>query len=166
MKKTKPIWIVSMSPPRTYDSRNANKRIISILALSLFIVFLVCSYPGTCFGSVLCIIAVMALLAQSTKIIWVTILWLMVEMGYCQNYMSKFTCLLIPTVGVILNATELTAVIGSLQYGCSYLFPVGRITALILWSYWHIISFLCHTTTLSVWYVHLRLSLSQTIKLL
>lgn len=101
------------------------------------IIFLECSYPGACFSPVLGIIAVMTLLAQSTKILWVTILWLMVEVCHRQNDISKFPCLLIQTVRVILYTTELTVVFCSLQYGCSYLFPVGRITAFILWSYWH-----------------------------
>ena len=111
------------------------------LKISL-IIFLECSYPGACFSPVLGIIAVMTPLAQSTKILWVTILWLMIEVCHRQNDICKFPSLLIPTVRMILYTTELTAVFCSLQYGCSYLFPVGRITALVLWSYWHFLLYI------------------------
>ena len=98
----------------------------------------------------------MAFLTQRTEVGRVTVLRRVVKVGNSQHHLDHLPGLFIPEVGVILLSAELTAVIGSLQYGCSYLFPVGRITALILWSYWHIISFLYHTTTLSVWYAHLR----------
>ena len=77
------------------------------------------------------IVAVMTLLAQSTKILWVTILWLMIEVGYRQDYVCVLSRLRIVAEGVVLNTAELAAVDSPLQYPFSYLLPVLRVARFV-----------------------------------
>lgn len=80
----------------------------------------------------LCIVAIMAFLTQSTKVVIVTIFWYMVEVRYCKN---NFTSII--PYRVILNSTELAFVVRSFKDVSSNIFPITWIPLPIFCFYWH-----------------------------
>ena len=92
--------------------------------------------------TVLCIISVMATLAQRSEVRGVAIFGSVVEVCDGEHHFNRFGKLPVlgsslHNVGVILHAAELASVIRPLQYGGSYLFPVLRIAFLVFGSYRH-----------------------------
>lgn len=85
----------------------------------------------------LCIIAIMAFLAQSTKIGVITIFGYMVEVRYRKNNLTA----IIP-YSVILNSTELAFVACAFKDVRANLFPITWIPFPIFCFYWHTTNFL------------------------
>lgn len=97
------------------------------------------SRMGACGLTMFGIVPVVTSLAECSKIIRITILGCVVEMSNREDY--PYPLLLAVnhtyTMVMILNSTELTAIICPLQYLIAYILPVGRISFLVFWSYWH-----------------------------
>lgn len=85
------------------------------------------------------IIAIMAALAQGSKVVWLTILRSVVEVCNGENYASRLACGWVESIGVVLYSAELTFITCTFQYPQSYLFPVLRIAIFILGLNRHII---------------------------
>ena len=95
-----------------------------------------CSLPM--FG----IVPVVTSLAESTKILKITILGSMVEMSDGENYLDRFGELPVLRsylwhITMVLDSTELTTVVSPLQDLHSYILPIRRISFLVFWSYRH-----------------------------
>lgn len=97
----------------------------------------------------LCVIPIVARLAQGSEIFWSAIFGDMVEVGNCKHNLNHLT-LSIGYYRMILSTAELAAIVSPLQDLFTYLLPVLWIAALIFRSYRHgLFSFQCFLHTLS-----------------
>jgi hypothetical protein len=97
---------------------------------------------GACGLPMFGIVPVVTSLAECSKILRITILGSMVEMSDGENYLDRFgelpvLCACLGHITIILNPTELTTVVSSLQDLHSYILPIRRISFLVFWSYRH-----------------------------
>lgn len=91
----------------------------------------------SCLFSVLCIISVVTPLTQGSQIIVRAVFGSVVEVCYRQDDVCVLLCLRIMAVCVVFHSTELAAVVRTLQYPFPYLFPVLRVSGLVLRLYRH-----------------------------
>ena len=113
------------------------------LAFSFLDVLFACLSP--CLFSVLCIISVVTPLTQGSQIIVRAVFGGVVEVCYRQDDICVLARLRIIAVCVVLHSAELAAVLCSLQYPFPYLFPVIRVSWLVLRLYRHF-RFCCKDT--------------------
>ena len=84
---------------------------------------------GACGLPMFGIVPVVTSLAECSKILRITILGSMVEMSDGENYLDRFgelpvLCACLWHITIVLNPTELTTVVSSLQDLHSYILPV------------------------------------------
>lgn len=84
----------------------------------------------------LCVISVMAALAQSSEIFGSAIFGSMIYVGYCKHNLYHLSMTIV-NYRMVLTSTELTAVVCTLKNLLTYLFPILRVSSLIFWFDWH-----------------------------
>ena len=89
-----------------------------------------------------CVISVMTALAQSSEIFGSAIFGSVIQMSYCKHNFYHLSMTIV-NYRMVLTSAELTAVVSTLQNLLAYLFPILRVSALILFLNWHISN--CYT---------------------
>lgn len=87
----------------------------------------------------LCVIGVVALLAQGSEVAWVAIFGRMVEVSNRKDYLRLFARLGIEPHSVVLYSAELAMVVGAFKDSGAYLLPIFRVAGAVFGSYRHII---------------------------
>lgn len=92
--------------------------------------------------TVLRIIAVMASLAQGSKVRWVAIFGSVVEVCDGEHHFNRFGKLPVLSSslhneGMILNAAKLASVVSPFEYLLAYFLPVGWVSLTVFGSYRH-----------------------------
>lgn len=87
----------------------------------------------------LCVIGIVALLTQGSKIAWVAIFGRMVEVGNRKDYPCLFARLRVEPHSMIFNSAELASVVCAFKDVGAYLLPILRITVAVFGSYRHVI---------------------------
>lgn len=79
----------------------------------------------------------MTALAQGSKILRTAIFGSMVQMSYCKDNLNHLPMTIV-YYRMVLTSAELTAIACTLQNLLAYLFPILRVSPLVLWFDWHI----------------------------
>lgn len=87
----------------------------------------------------LCVISVVALLTQGSKVARVAIFGRVVEVCNRKDYFHLLARLGVEPHSVVLYSAKLTSVMGAFKYGGSYLLPILWIAVAVFGSYRHII---------------------------
>ena len=103
----------------------------------------------------LCIISVMAALAQSSEIFGSAIFGCMIQMSYRKNNFYHLPMAIVH-YRMVLTSAELTSVVCSLQNLLAYLIPILRISSLVFWFDWHGFYYFCLPLGLTMRYRSLQ----------
>ena len=85
----------------------------------------------------LCIVSIVACLAEGSQILRFAVLGRVVEVCNSEHNLHCLTRFLIHKVGVVFLSAELTAVVSTFKNGCPYFFPILWVSVFVFWFYWH-----------------------------
>ncbi len=81
----------------------------------------------------LCIISIVACLAEGTQILRFAVFGCMVEVRNSEHHLHRLARLLVHEVGMILLSAELAVIVGTFKNCGSYVFPILGVSFFVFW---------------------------------